>query len=285
MVCVYTPAFGRVLATSLLLFTLVGAAPTQPTVAYRLTPVFVGEALSEVAVEIRMRADADGETVLELPSEYGGVKQHWRYLSPLRITGATTSSPTPETRLLRSAPNAPLTIQYRVRTAYIADPDAAGENPYNGAIIRPGWFSSLGEFLFATPQGRDAERATFTWTDWPSTWTKASSADRPTLKVLDVAESSLIAGPNVRLRTRRIPGGILRLASYGQFDWSVDAYADRVASVVDAQRRFWRDRDGDYTVTLMQLTPSVGQSSMGGTGRANGFVQYEIASYEERLSG
>lgn len=258
----------------LLPFFLAGAAPARSTVEYRLAPVSDGGALSEVAVDIRMRADADGETILELPNEYGGVKQHWRYLSPLVVTGATVSAPSPDKRLLRSAANVPLTIRYRVKTAYVADPEAADANPYNGAIIRPGWFASLGEFLFVTPQGRDAEPATFSWAGWPAQWTKALSADRHTLNVADLVESSFIAGPDVQLRTRRILGGNLRLASRGGFDWSMDGYADRVARVIDAQRRFWRDRNGDYTVTLFQLTPSVGSSSMGGTGRSHGFVQY-----------
>ena len=98
------------------------ASRPQP-VRYSISPRFAGEALSELAVEVRLRADPDGETVLELPDSYGGVKEHWRYLSPIEVAGATVATPSPDKRVLRSAPNAPLTIRYRVRTAYPSDPD------------------------------------------------------------------------------------------------------------------------------------------------------------------
>ncbi|WP_375404134.1 hypothetical protein [uncultured Sphingomonas sp.] len=257
---------------------LLGAASPVEPVRYTLTPVFDDGSLSAVAVELTLRADPSGRTVLELPDGYGGEKEHWRYLSPVEVVGGSVSTISPSEREVRSAPNAALTIRYRVRTAYLSDPDAAGGNAYKGAAIRPTWFASLGNFLFATPRGRDDAPARFAWSGWPHRWTKASSLDARPITVNDVAESNFLAGPDVTLRTRPIQGGMLRLASHGRFGWSVDGYADKVAAVVSAQRRFWGEADGDYTVTLFQLAPSGSRTSTGGTGRAHGFVLYASAA-------
>lgn len=268
----------RSLAAVLTALCFSAPAATRPAGAepinYEVAPVLDHGALKEVRVQVRLRADPDGTTVLDLPDSYGGVKAHWRYLSALRVEGGTVESPGPARRLIRSAPRAPLTIGYTVRSAYAADPDAAGANPYNGAVIRPAWFASLGEFLFVAPEGRGAEAARLRWRGWPASWKRQSSADRAGLTVDALVESSFLAGPDVEIRTRPIRGGTLRLASRGTFGWSLDRYTDQVAAVIDAQRSFWKDADGDYSVTLFKLAPAGGVSSTGGTGRAHGFVQY-----------
>lgn len=256
---------------------LLGAAPATEPIRYGITPVFHQGRLSAIAVELRLQADPSGRTVLELPDSYGGVKEHWRYLSPVEAAGATVTTSCPSERVLRSAPNASITVRYRVRTAYASDPDAAGGNAYAGAAIRPFWFASLGNFLFATPRGRDDAPARFAWSGWPQGWTKASSLDDRLVTVNDIVESNFLAGPDVTLHTRPIRGGTLRLASRGRFGWSVDRYADQVAAVVGAQRRFWREADGDHTITLFQLAPSGSVTSTGGTGRSHGFVLYASA--------
>lgn len=269
----------RVAGLVLILFCTPVAAAIRPEssdqpIDYELRPVFHQSGLREVRVQVRLRADADGTTVLDLPDSYGGVKEHWRYLSALQVDGGKVEAPEPARRLIRSAPRAPLSVRYTVRSAYPADPDAAGANPYNGAVIRPAWFASLGEFLFAAPEGRGAEAARLRWRGWPASWKRQSSAERAGPTVDALVESSFLAGPDVELRTRPIRGGTLRLASRGKFGWSLDRYADQVAAVINAQRAFWKDADGNYSVSLFKLAPAGGVSSTGGTGRAHGFVQY-----------
>lgn len=260
----------RLLAPALLL----GATEAPRSIDYTVSPVLEGGALASVAVEVRLRADPSGVTTLELPDSYGGEKEHWRFLSPITAESAIVSAPAPARRVLRSAPNAPLVIRYRIRGAYPADPDAAGGNAYKGAVIRPTWFAGLGEFLFVTPKGSEEMPARLAWTGWPASWTAVSSVDDRPATVSDVAESSLLAGPDLQVRTRPIRGGTLRLASRGRFGWNGDVFADQVAGVVGAQRAFWGEADGDYTVSLFGLAPTPGLTSMGGTGRARGFVLY-----------
>ena len=256
---------------------LCGAAPPAP-VSYTLSPVMSGRDLTAVAVEIHLKGDESGETKLELPDRFGGVKEHWRYLTNLQVDGASVDATAPAERVLHHAPGAPLTIRYRVSTAYASDPTSDDGNPYKGAAIRPAWFAALGDFLFAKPEGRDDAPATFAWRDWPAGWVHISDADhgsmgRP-MTVADVIESSLLAGPDVALRTRPIPGGALRLATRGRWDWSLDGYADTMGRILSTERDFWGDVSGPFTVTLFQLAPGKNVSSFGGTGRGDGFAQY-----------
>lgn len=249
-------------------------ATTPAPVDYRLAPVLTDGALTAVSVEISFTGDADGTTVLTLPDDYGGVDDHWKYLGKLAVTGARVRG-TGSQRILTARPGAPIRVRYTVASAYAADPPEVEGNPYRGAVIRPAWFASLGEFLFATPDGRDAAPARFAWKGWPAGWRTASNLDHPRLTVKAIAESSLLAGPDVVVRTRPLPdAGTLRLATRGTWDFDLDTYADTIARVIGAQRAFWGDTRGPFTVTMYELAPSPGSLSMGGTGRGDAFAQY-----------
>jgi predicted metalloprotease with PDZ domain len=253
-------------------------------VRYILSPVMSAGSLTAVAVEMRFRGGTSGRTILDLPGRFGGVADHWRYVTKLRVDGATTIANSPAERELRHSPGAPLIVRYEVRTAYDADPDGDEGNPYKGAVIRPSWFAALGNFTFAKPAGMDSAPAALVWKGWPRAWVHISDADaspsRPQ-SVEDVIQSTLLAGREVALRTRPITGGTLRLATLGRWTWDLDRYADMMGRIVSAERGFWGDISGPYTVTLFELAPGKSFSSSGGTGRAHGFTQYASADIGE----
>ena len=273
-------------ATLLASVMLCGAAPA-PSVSYALSPVMSDGVLTAVAVEIHLTGGADGRTELELPDRFGGVKEHWRYLTNLRVDGASMENDGPAKRSLRHAPGGQLTVRYQVATAYPSDPTGDDGNPYDGPAIRPGWFAALGDFLFVKPTGRDNAPATFDWKGWPKGWTHVSDADhgsmgRP-MSVGDVVESTLLAGPDVALRTRPISGGALRLATRGEWSWNLDRYADTMGRILSTEREFWGDVAGPFTVTLFQLSPGKSFASSGGTGRGDGFAQYASPDVPESV--
>src|SRR5438270_13739041 len=117
------------------------AAPATP-VDYSLSPVMTHRELSDIDIAVHFRADRSGRTLIELPDAYGGVKDHWRYLSAFAVEGGRLSVPSAKERLIKSASDANVTLRYRVSTAYKRDPDANGGNAYDGAVIRPNWFAS-----------------------------------------------------------------------------------------------------------------------------------------------
>lgn len=264
---------------------LIGAA-RPATVDYRLTLEPQKDAGSTVAVvEIRFAGDADGETKLALPSEFGGTENAWRNLYDLKVQGAQVSGDGAE-RTLRHRPNAKITVRYRVRSAYDRDPQGADGNPYKGPILRPDWAALLGEFVFATPAGRDAEAATFRWGKLPKGWQAASDLDngrlgRP-MTVADIPESITVAGANISLAERPVQGGTLRVATVGQ---DAGKLADAVAPVVTAERRFWTDVSGPFFVGFIPLAAKPGGYSVGGTGRSDGFALYSTPGQDEQLKG
>lgn len=256
-----------------------GITPTtaRAEVAYELRPLMVAGELSAVQVTVRLRGGADGRTLIELPDDFAGETERWRRLDSFQVAGAEMQEDGPARRILHAAPRARIVIRYRVSTAYDADPSADGEI-YKGPAIRPTWFYTLGEFIFIKPSGRGDERATFSWMGWPRDWRHASDADhwrmgRP-MTVDNVLESTLLSGPNVRVLTRPIRGGTLRLVAHGEWPFSDGHHADLLARILSVQRAFWRDVTGPFTVSLIQFPLAQGRSAGGGTGRSDGFALF-----------
>lgn len=256
-----------------------GAAPQPTTIAYRLTPVFDRGALKMLAVELSFRGDGRGRMVLELPDHSMGEHERWRYLSDFSTEGASLRAPTPATRELAYKPGAQVTLRYRVASAYAQDPRGSDENPYKGAAIRPNWFATLGDFLFATPRGGDRWPATFAWGAVPKGWTVASDLEQGPATVDAVVESTILGGRDVTVYRRTLGGGELRLAVRGHWSFDPGKLTDELARVIASQRGFWGgDLKGPFLVTLFPLT---GTGSSGGTGRGDGFALYGTSDTEE----
>ena len=192
----------------------------------------------------------------------------------------------PAKRVLVSRPGARLKVSYRVVSAYSSDPPGGEGNPYRGAVIRPGWFATLGDYIFAAPEGRETSPASFRWGALPSGWVAASELDDPglagSLTVTDVIDSTLVGGADVTLVRRRLAdGGELRLAIRGAWPVSGDHLADTLASTVEGVRRFWGDRGGSYFVSAIPLAAQPGELSLGGTSKTNGFALYATPNAPE----
>lgn len=265
-------------------------AKAPPTVDYRLSvePAAAGQPVL-LDVEMRFRGDADGETRLALPSEFADTKEAWRYVYGLTVKGARMAEDGPAARTLRHKPNAAITVRYRVQTAYPQDPQGVDGNPYRGPILRPTWLAAFGEFVFATPGGRDDQPATFQWGKLPAGWTHASDLEhgamgRP-MRVSDVFESVTLAGAGLSVLDRPITGGALRLAAPpGVQPQLLATLADRSAATISAERGFWNDVQGPYLVAFIPLTAKPrGGLSMGGTGRGDGFTLYSTPGVEDQL--
>jgi predicted metalloprotease with PDZ domain len=269
----------RRLLTILAAASLLGAARAPEPVAYRLDVEQTDPAQPPtLAVELRLRGDADGETRLDLPGAFGDGKDFWRNLWDLQVKGATVAEDGPATRVLRHKPGAALTIRYRVRTAYPDDPQAHDGNPYRGPILRPAWLAILGESVFAMPEGRQAEPAAFRWGKLPAGWRAVSDLEhgamgRP-MSVGDIGESVTLAGRGLQVATRAIPGGTLRVALPAAAPLPREALADQLAAVIAAQRGFWSDLKEPYVVGVVPLASPDGWRSIGGTGRSDGFALY-----------
>lgn len=276
----------RIACLSVAVLLLLGAAEPAP-VQYRLGVETQASGAPLLNVEVRFRGDADGETRLALPDDFASGQDAWRFISDLTVKGASATEDGPAHRILRHRPNAGITVRYRVRSAYDQDPAGGEGNPYAGPLIRPDWFSVLGEFVFATPEGRQQAPARFRWGGVPRGWTVASDLEhgrmgRP-LSVEDVAESVSMGGPRVRIDQRPIPGGVLRVAYREDAHLKPEPLVTDIARVIEAQRAYWNDTSEPYFVAVVALAPKERAASTGGTGRGDAFVLYASPRTEERL--
>ncbi|PCC69718.1 Predicted metalloprotease, contains C-terminal PDZ domain [Nannocystis exedens] len=234
--------------------------------------MFEQDALVALQVEVRLRGDADGLTRLKLPDHWGTARELWTLLRDFTVEGATVADDAdPSIRRLTAAPDAPLVVRYRVVSGFDRDPTAEDGQPFL-PIIRPTWFDVFGEALFAYPEGREDDPATFTWRDAPPAFRFASDLEhlagaRPGV-VGDVLESIVIGGPDLDTRAH----GQVRVAILGDYDFGHDAFFDLSLAVIAAQREFWGDEDAPFLITLAPQKKIDGSMTYGGTGRSDAFT-------------
>lgn len=261
----------------LLALPLMGAAAPPVGLTYELAPVMEGGQLTAVAVTLRFQADEDGETRLALPDSWGGKDGLYRHLSGLAVEGGSLSEDGPRWRVVRHAPGAVLVVRYRVNNGYAGDPDASDDNPYR-PVVRPGWFHLLGNTWVVQPDGRVRATARVAWKDWPRDWTIASDLQHPKageqLELGGVIESVALGGRDVKVLSRKVPGGTLRVAMRGAWPFTDAGFTDDVARVVGAQRDFFDDVEGPFLVTLIPVEAPAGWQSVGGAGRGDAFALF-----------
>lgn len=260
----------RAFAVPLILALPLGTASSAATVELIRYSVSLASD-SEVAVEISLRGDPDGETEIVLPDHWAGSTNLWRGISGFAASGGEVSGEG-ATRIIRHAPNAPLTIRYRVLSPYPKDPGP----DYKKAlpIIQPGWLFFHGEGVFAQPAGREQAPARFHWGSLPVGWRVASDLDQLAGRkgtVADIVESVTLAGSDVTIVDRQVMATPLRLAIRGKWTFAPDALADMIARIVAAENEYWQDKPEPFLVAMAPLGDLPQGLSFTGTGRGDGF--------------
>ncbi|WGM38457.1 hypothetical protein [Caulobacter sp. NIBR1757] len=255
---------------------LMGAA-APPSLHYALSPVFERGALKAIAVELSFAGDADGETRLVVPDEWAGNAELWKHIKAISVDGGTMREAGPARRVISHRPGAALTVRYRLVNGYDGDPAPGTGNPYR-PVIRPTWFQLIGDAAFLEVEGRQETPVQVRWTSWPKAWRHASDLDHGergrTLRSQELIDSVSVGGTALSIHEREIEGGRLRFAALGEWDFKTSAFADELASIVSAQRRFWGDANGPFFVSLTPIAPAGDWRSAGGTGRGDGFALF-----------
>lgn len=246
---------------------------------YELEPVFESGIVKAIAVDLRFKAGATGETILELPQKWGGQDKLYEALDGFVVRGKRTSiapGAEPWQRILRHAPGAAVRLRYLVNHA---DPGPTRNgNPYRPFVL-PERVQLLGATVFAAPAGvREDQPVEIHFRNFPKSWSFASDLERSPLTYRDLMESITVAG-DFRVLTRQVRGAPLRIAMNGQWPFTDDYFADTLASIAGAQYDFWRERAQPYVVTLLQTD---GPTSGGGTGRGAGFAMFATPDFSPR---
>ena len=252
------------------------AAPLEPApVHYTLTPRLEGDSLAALRVERRFTGDTDGETTLNLPDEWGGESALYGGIRGLVVTGgALGDDADPAHRVIRHAPDAPLTVTWEVVQEKPGAPRADGDNPYR-PLVQRGYFHLIGEATFVVPAWPDDTPVDFRVAGLPAGWGFASDLEhaRPghPLTLAGLLESITVGG-DFRVITRAHPGGDLRVAIRGAWSFTDDGLADKLDRIVASHLSFWGDPEEPFLVTVLPLEADGPSSSLGGTGRSDAFA-------------
>ncbi len=259
-----------------------GAAVPAPdaSVSYELAPAMQGDAITGLDVTIRLKADTSGVTTIDWVESWAGERALGQWARDIRIDGATSVSDAPHGgRIIRSRPGAPLVMRYRIVSAYAADPTVK-DSEQARPVVRPGWFYSVGEVLYARPVDRDDAPASFRWKG-PKAIGFASDTEHKTglgghsRTVSDILESIAIGGRDLSVNSVTLNGAPVRIAHVGSFGFDIQAFDKLAQKVVAVEREFWRETGaGPFLITAIPLTSQPGRLSYGGTGRSDAFATW-----------
>jgi predicted metalloprotease with PDZ domain len=247
-------------------------AAADDTIRYTLMPVLAKGKLAALQIEVRFAGDADGETVLELPNEWGGKTELYQGVQDLRVEGAGVAVTAPETakRVVRHQPGAELRVRYRIEQYWPGVPSVSGSNEYR-PIVQPSYFHVLGNAVFVAPEADGSRPASFALEGLPRGWTFASDLEHAAmgrkLALGDIIESVVVGGD-----FRVVKRGLVRVAIRGTWSFSDDAFMGQLQPIIASHHRFWGDPDEPFLVTVIPLQSSPGQRSLGGTGRSDAFA-------------
>lgn len=263
--------FGLVFTVSAFLLCGAQAAPTS-RIDYELTPLMRDGALEALQIDVRFRGDADGETGLRLPDEWGGQSELWRSVEALSVVSgaAIADGHGPNQRVLTHRPNARIHLRYRVIQDFEGEPNARQGNAYR-PIVRPGYFHLIGNAFLVTPDEHDASTPVrLRVRNLPRGWLFASDLEHNGLALGDVW-SSVVIGGDFRIHEDR--ANRVRVALRGAWSFTDQDFTDSVVEIIAGQRRFFSDRPTPYLVTVIPLeSPQEGWLSIGGTGLGDAFA-------------
>ncbi len=251
-------------------------------VEYQLTPLLSEQALTAVQVDLRFAGDADGETLLDLPDSWGGEEELWRELEDIQvIAGAEIADgETPSARILRHPPGSRIHLRYRiVQNWKKGPPTAADGNPYR-PIIQPTWFHLIGNAALILPELEESATARIRVDGLPPGWSFASDLEHAGL-TLGQARASISVGGDYRIVSN--PSDGLRVAIRGDWEFADEQFLASVARITQGHRRFWKDADAPFLVSMTNLViPEPGQFSLGGTGLEDAFAFFATPNVDER---
>lgn len=266
-------------ATALVVLGTGGEAEAQA--AYRLSPIMEQGAVRALAVELRFIGEADGDTLLNLPTGGGRETTLFRHIADVKASGAQVQATDAPDRLrLVHAPGAEIRVTYRLNSAFEVAPSAgAAEDRYHPMIVGD-WFSVLGRAAFIRPDWSSDTSASFAWRGFPSDWTLASDLEHGDLRLGDIGQAILLGGTDLAVTRLGAGTAPTRIALLGDWDFDRARFTDDLSRIMTATRAFWGVEARPFLVALTPLRAEAGAYSLSGTGLADAFSVYASTDAE-----
>ncbi len=253
-----------------------------PQISYAL--IFQG-AGAPVGVNLAFTGDADGETLLVLPGDWGGETALYEALRLNVIQGAEVAeTDQPFELLLTHEPGAWITVNYDITQDWDGIPQASGGNPYR-PVIQPTYIHLIGWAALIIPQfdARDGDTdIELHWDGWPADWVVAdnvATGTEPRHFTGDInrLQAGLFVAGDFTLTEVDVDGAPFRFGIRGDWPFDEAELVANIEAVVRAQRAFWSETsDTPFLVTLIPLDNGgdEGNTSWGGTGLVDSFALF-----------
>ncbi len=253
---------------------------------YTVSPVFDGDSLTALRVDLVFQGNRDGVTRLALPDRWGGEQALWKAVEDLHAEGAGVSvEPVTATdgaatddhggageRILRHGSGADIHLRYRLVQDFDG-PQRAGANTRYRVTIQPDHFHVIGWTAFAYPlRGMDTQvPVTVRFTGFPRTWAVASDLTHGGL-TLRALRQSISVGGDFPMVTMPLGESRLRVALLGRQSVDDVTFARTLRNIMNANLSFWQDEAEPYLVTVLPLVPERRRSLVAGTGLGDAFA-------------
>jgi predicted metalloprotease with PDZ domain len=267
-----------ILVASTIVPSLAFAAPSA--IDYRIRRLSPGD---RYEVTLRFDGDRSGRSTLTIPTSWASAAHAERGIEGLEVmTGQARLEDTdqPQVKRIVHRPGATVVVRYRLKQIAAGDPSATDPAAMFLPVIRPRYFAWVGWTSWVIPMADNERRVRVrvAFSGLPADWEFASSFGLDAGAIaydgpMYAFQAAYFIGGDFRLRSRPARGGPIITAIRGDWSFTDNAFADRVATVIDGERAFWRDDSQRYyMVTLMPLDAPPGFKQSAGTGLTQGFM-------------
>lgn len=269
--------FGSIAAAITLLF---GAAPPEKVIDLAVVPVLEDGHVTHIDFALTFAGDADGETVMNLPDEWGGQHELYRGLRDFAAEGASLEpGPDDAHLILRHDPGATVTLHWTLGGGADAPPAKRGGNDYRPRFT-PDYFFFIGYTALPRPDHISDDAPSRVRLGQPDGLRFVSDLEHAPagLTTFNALGQSALLGGDIRIIDA---GGGARLGLVGTFDTVDDAYwQDTFSRIARAERTYWKSKDEPFLVTVIaeQMAPEV--YSIGGTGLGDAFSIFASANID-----
>jgi predicted metalloprotease with PDZ domain len=228
----------------------------KDTMTVTLTPEIHSGVLR---IDMDLVGDADGETIMVLPRGPGPNSKGWEKVTDIKAVGAELSARSPEERVLKHAPDARISVSYRI-------PHSVLNRPFE-TIVQPTYFSALGSALFSSLKGREPTHF-FKWGPVPKGWSVASDLEHASLILpeglhrAELRSSSLMGGADIVIEERPVGKGRLRVAMLRDSGLDPKAFGDLAGRLAQTSNSLWQDPGFDFFISVTTINRE-GQSGLG----------------------
>ncbi len=258
------------LLTAILLFS--GGAARGETVLWQISPQISGDTVTGLSFALTFPGDADGETTLSLPDQWGGENQLYLGLGPVEATnGILTPGDDPAHLQLSHPPGAAITLTWQMPGGDAGPPDSKrGDGNDYRPVFGPDFFYVIGHTTLIRPDHladtAPAEVRLDAFSD--AGIAVLSDLEHDGLTVAGLSASALFGGA-IRIIDAGNGG---RLALAGTFDAISDAgWQTAFQQVARDQRAYWQSGDEAFLVTVFPVDKGPDAYSIGGTGLGDAF--------------